>query len=255
MTTPHTQPHRAVILAGGQGTRLRPYTTVLPKALMPVADVPVLEHILHQLKATGFGHVTLAVGHLASLVQACIGDGRRFGLTIDYVQEHVPLGTAGPLRLLHAQLPPHVLVMNADVLCNVPFDQLMATHQQSGAIVTVATYHRKTQIPFGVLNLNGNHITGFTEKPHISHQVSMGVYAVSQHITRYITPNTLFGFDHLLASLLADNQPVKAFPFDGYWMDMGCVAHYEQVQEDMAKNPTLLHPWQAAAPTMGLGLQ
>ena len=245
---------QAVILAGGQGTRLRPYTTVLPKALVPVGDVPILDIILRQLKHYGFTHVSLAVGHMASLIQAFVGDGRRWGLTIEYWQEHKPLGTAGPLKLLEKKLPDNFLVMNADVLSNLALSDLFAQHQQSGCVASIATYNRCTPVPFGVISPAGDHTLGgqpsgqhwpigqFTEKPVLNHWVSMGVYAFNRRVLDYIEPDRLFGFDHLMQALLADNQPLQAFAFEGYWMDIGCHTDYEQAVADLTENPHLLLP-------------
>jgi NDP-mannose synthase len=238
----------AVILAGGQGTRLRPFTTILPKALVPVGDVPILDIILRQLRQYGFTHVSLAVGHMASLIQAFVGDGRQWGLSISYWQEHMPLGTAGPLKLLDKTLPDNFLVMNADVLSSLALNDLFARHEQSGSIATIATYNRPTPVPFGVISPagqpDGNHwrIGQFTEKPVLNHWVSMGVYVFNRRVLHYILPDRLFGFDHLMQALLADNQPLQAYAFDGYWMDIGCHTDYEQAVTDLANHPDLLLP-------------
>jgi NDP-mannose synthase len=242
--------NQAIILAGGQGTRLRPYTTVLPKALVPIGDVPILDIILQQLKHYGFERVTLAVGHMASLIQTFVGDGRRWGLTITYVQEHKPLGTAGPIKLLSEGLPDNFLVMNSDVLSSLALDQLFAQHQQSGALATIASFNRQVTVPFGVLTTQQPadaigedwRITQFVEKPVLHHWISMGVYAFNKHVVNYIEPDTLFGFDHLMQALLAANQPVQAFPFYGYWLDIGCISDYEQAVLDFSRDPGLLLP-------------
>jgi NDP-mannose synthase len=235
---------QAVILAGGQGTRLRPYTTVLPKALIPMGDRPILELLLLQLKHAGFTRVTLAVGHMASVIQSFVGDGRRWGMTIDYVMEHQPLGTAGPLLLLQQQLPEHFLVMNADVLSNIDFNALFTHHCASNAAATIATYNRQTVVPFGVMNVQGpNHtISNFVEKPRLEHWVSMGVYAFNRRILKLIEADRLFGFDHLMHAMLSARETVQAYPFEGYWRDIGCIEDYEQAVNDLKTYPSLMGP-------------
>ena len=212
---------RAVILAGGRGTRLRPYTVVLPKPLMPIGEFPILEVIVRQLARAGFDHVTMAVNHQAELIKAFFRDGGKWGMRIDYSLEDRPLGTMGPLRLI-ADLPEHFLVMNGDVLTDLDFAQLFEAHVASGAIFTISSSRREEIIDYGVLETDGNgRLTGFREKPRSRYEVSMGVYMLSARAVDYIPRDRLYGFDHLMLDLVAANERVAVRRFDGYWLDIG----------------------------------
>lgn len=212
---------RAVILAGGRGTRLRPYTVVLPKPLMPIGEFPILEVIVRQLARAGFDHVTMAVNHQAELIKAFFHDGSKWGIRIDYSLEDRPLGTMGPLRLI-ADLPEHFLVMNGDVLTDLDFAALFDQHVAAGAIFTISSSRREEMIDYGVLDTdNDGRLTGFREKPRSHYEVSMGVYIVSARAVGYVPADRLYGFDHLMLDLLAAKEPVIVRRFDGYWLDIG----------------------------------
>jgi NDP-mannose synthase len=212
---------RAVILAGGQGTRLRPYTVVLPKPLMPIGEFPILEVIVRQLGSAGFDHVTMAVNHQAELIKAFFQDGAKWGMRIDYSLEDIPLGTMGPLRLMSG-LPEDFLVMNGDVLTDLDFARLFDDHVRSGAIFTVSSSRREEIIDYGVLDTDGNgRLTGFREKPRSHYEVSMGVYMLKARVLEYIPRNRLYGFDHLMLDLIAAKEPVAVRRFEGYWLDIG----------------------------------
>lgn len=186
---------RTVILAGGKGTRLRPYTVVLPKPLVPVGDMPVMEILVRQLAAQGFRRVTVAVGHLAELIQTFFGDGSKWGLKIDYSIEDRALGTIGPLKLIGG-LAGDFLVMNGDLLTDLDFRRLVAFHRSRKAALTVASYWRNVKVDFGVLRANEHgHVIGFDEKPRIGYLVSMGVYVLNERVLGLIPQGELFGFD------------------------------------------------------------
>ncbi|MDX2177063.1 MAG: sugar phosphate nucleotidyltransferase [Candidatus Sumerlaeia bacterium] len=229
---------RAVVLAGGKGTRLRPYTTVLPKPLMPIGDRPILAIVLERLAEAGFRKVTLSVGHLAEIIMAFCGGGARWGLEIDYAHEDEPLGTIGPLRIIR-DLGPRFLVMNGDVLTDLDLGDLVAFHAASGAEATVATHHRVLGIDFGVLGLDasGTRIAAFTEKPRIEHDVSMGVYVLDGTVLRFVPEGRAFGFDGLMAAMLAEGAPVAAFRHRGAWLDIGRPDDYERAQELFGQAP------------------
>ena len=212
---------RAVILAGGRGTRLRPYTVVLPKPLMPIGEFPILEVIVRQLSAAGFGRVTIAVNRQAELIKAFFQDGAKWGVAIDYSREDEPLGTMGPLRLI-ADLPDHFLVMNGDVLTDLDFVQLFNDHVATGALFTISSSVREETIDYGVLETDGDgRLTGFREKPRSRYEVSMGVYMLNSRVLTFIPPDRLYGFDHLMLDLIAAGEPVRVRRFDGYWLDIG----------------------------------
>jgi NDP-mannose synthase len=212
---------RAVILAGGRGTRLKPYTVVLPKPLMPIGEFPILEVIVRQLARAGFDHVTMAVNHHAELIKAFFQDGAKWGMRIDYSLEDKPLGTMGPLRLIGG-LPAQFLVMNGDVLTDLDFARLFDDHVASGTIFTISSNAREEIIDYGVLETDANaRLTGFREKPRSHYEVSMGVYMLSARVLDYIPPDRLYGFDHLMLDLIAAKEPVMVRRFDGYWLDIG----------------------------------
>jgi NDP-sugar pyrophosphorylase family protein len=221
---------RAVILAGGRGTRLRPYTVTLPKPLVPVGDEPILDIVMRQLKAAGVARVTLAVSHLAELLMAYFGEGARVGLAIDYSRETTPLGTVGPLRLI-ADLPPTFLVMNGDILTDLDFNAFWQRHNASGAIASVGTVDRTSTLDYGVMEVGADGtLTGFREKPEVKHSVSMGVYAFSREILRFVPADTPFGFDNLMLTLLAHGERVRCERHAGRWLDIGRPDDYEAAQ-------------------------
>jgi NDP-mannose synthase len=223
---------RAVILAGGKGTRLLPYTTVLPKPLMPIGDMPILEVVLRQLKAAGIDRVTMAVGHLAELLQAFFGDGKRFGLPIDYSMEEKPLGTVGPLTLI-PDLNGTLLIMNGDVLTTLDYRDLIERHRESGAIVTIASYVRQVKIDFGVIEADAaNVLTGYVEKPKLDYRVSMGIYVFESEVLRYLRPAEYRDFPDLVKTLVAEGKKVISYPFSGYWLDMGRPDDYARAVEE-----------------------
>jgi NDP-mannose synthase len=218
-----------VIMAGGKGVRLRPYTTALPKPLVPIGDsYAILEIVLHQLARAGFTHVTLAINHLGSLIRAFVGDGSRWGLHVDYVEEKTPLSTVGPLFGLRDRLPEHFLVMNGDILTDLDYADLLATHAGSGAPLTVATFERSVKVDFGVVVVQDGAVTEFTEKPTLHYRVSMGVYGISNHILKPYPEGMAFGFDQLMLDLLARGEPPASYDFEGYWLDIGRPEDYDE---------------------------
>lgn len=223
---------KAVILAGGKGSRLAPYTKVIPKPLMPIGDMPILEVLLRQIKRAGVDEVILSVGHMASLLRAFFQEGEQFGTTIRYSYEEEPLGTAGPLTLIEG-LDQTFLVMNGDVLTTLDFADLLTYHHRAGAVVTIAMYNRQVKVDLGVLQLDGGQaITGYIEKPTYDFQVSMGVYVFEPQALDYIPRGCHFDFPNLILRLLNSGQKVIGYPFDGYWQDLGRPDDYEQAIQD-----------------------
>lgn len=211
---------RAVILAGGKGTRLRPYTVVLPKPLMPIGEFPILEVIIKQLAAAGFDHITMAVNHQAEIIKAFFMDGSKWGIRIDYSLEDQPLGTMGPLKLI-GDLPKHFLVMNGDILTDLDFAAFHDAHVQSGHIFTISSHLREQVVDYGVLETTGTKLIGLREKPRMDYEVSMGVYMVSRGALEYVPGNSNYGFDHLMHDLLTAGRDVLVRRFGGYWLDIG----------------------------------
>ena len=233
---------RAVVLAGGMGTRLRPYTVVLPKPLMPIGEYPILEVVIRQLRHAGFGHVTLAVNHQAELIKAFFGDGAKWGLRIDYSLEDKPLGTMGPLRLI-GDLPEHFLVMNGDVLTDLDFAAFHERHVSDDTLFSISAHRREHRIDYGVLDVDpSGALAEFREKPTATYDVSMGIYMVSRAILEYLPADAAYGFDALMLDLLRDRKTVQVRPFEGYWLDIGRPDDYMQaIEEFAAKRDRLLH--------------
>lgn len=224
---------RAVILAGGKGTRLRPYTTLIPKPLVPIGGkYPILEIVIRQLAASGFTHVTLSVNHLAHLLYAFFGDGSQWGIKIDYSKEDAPLSTIGPLTLIK-DLPEDFLVMNGDIITNLDYGDFLRRHQKNKNPITVASYNRSYKVDFGVLTTDSDlYLKSFEEKPFKSFNVSMGIYCLNRSVIEELEPNTFYGFDHLMHDSLKKNRPVKLDPFEGYWYDIGQPEDYDMVNSN-----------------------
>jgi NDP-mannose synthase len=225
---------RVVILAGGLGRRLEPYTNVLPKPLMPVGHSPILEILLRQLKTYDLTDITLAVGYLASLIQAFVGDGSHFGLNIEYSFEHQPLGTVGPLTLV-PNLDSTFMIMNGDLLTSLNFQSLIDFHRASKAIATVATYERHIQISLGVIETDSEqNIISYVEKPSYHFQVSMGISVLEPQVFKYIPQDTRFDMPELICRLIDAQEKVVAYPFqDGYWLDIGRPEDYRKAIDDL----------------------
>jgi NDP-mannose synthase len=225
---------RAVILAGGRGTRLKPYTTVIPKPLVPVGETAIIEILIRRLQKIGITQVTVCLNHFARLVMAFLGDGSQFGLEITYSVEDKPLGTVAPIKLIGG-LPEDFLVMNGDLLTDIDFADLFKYHLDNKSLLTVATYQRKTKIDFGVIepDSQGKKASGFREKPEYSFEVSMGVYVMNRRVLGFVPDNRAYGFDDLMTGLLQQNQEVSLYRFNGYWLDIGRPDDYEKASGDL----------------------
>lgn len=223
---------KAVVLAGGKGTRLAPYTTILPKPLMPIGDMPILEVMLLQMKEAGINHVILTVGHLSELLHAFFKDGSQFGIDITYSYEQCPLGTAGPIALVDG-LNDTFLVTNGDVLTTLNLRELIQFHREQKAIATIATHHRQSKIDLGVIKKNGDfRITGYIEKPVYDFMVSMGIYVFDPAVMPYIKRNEYLDFPDLIKILIAADEKVVAYEFNGYWEDLGRPDDYARASID-----------------------
>ena len=232
---PPTTVSKAVVLAGGRGTRLAPYTSILPKPLMPVGDRSILELVVDQLELAGISDITFCVGYLSHLIRAVFDHRDNEGVEIDYVHEHEAMGTAGPLRLV-GDLDETFIAMNGDVLTNLDYAELVRYHRQHGNVLTIATHDRRIKIDYGVLHLqqlgvNGHaqhRITEFQEKPEIVSSVSMGVYVMEPSVIDFVPEGQAFDLPDLVQALLRANQPVGAFKYDGLWFDIGRKEDYER---------------------------
>jgi NDP-sugar pyrophosphorylase family protein len=241
----------AIILAGGKGTRLAPYTTVLPKPLLPIGDAPILDVVMRQLCYYGFTRVTLAVGYLAHLIEAVFQDGAQQGVSLRYHHEEHPLGTVGPLAQID-DLDEQFLMMNGDVLTTLDYRALFAAHAASGNFLTVATHVRTVCSDYGVLDFDGHdgatrRVCGFREKPTIDHCVSMGVYILDRRVCEFIPAGQRFDLPDLIWRLLEVGLPVGAYRYDGFWLDIGRHEDYAQAIEDFEKLKDAFLPMQATA--------
>ncbi len=230
---------RAVILAGGMGTRLRPYTVVLPKPLMPVGEYPILEVIVRQLAYHGFTHITLAVNHQANLIKAFFGNGENWNIKIDYSLEDKPLSTMAPLKLVK-DLPENFLVMNGDILSDINYGSFYDLHCKQNNIFTISAAARVQVSEYGVLVKNEeNQLIDFKEKPKQEFLVSMGVYMVSKQAVDIIPADTVYGFDHLMLELIKQKRYATIKEHNGYWLDIGRPDDYAQAIEEFEQKKSI----------------
>jgi NDP-sugar pyrophosphorylase family protein len=230
---------QAVIMAGGKGTRLRPFTNILPKPLVPIGEKSIIEIVLNQLERDGFDKVKIVVGYKSALIRAVVGGGDKFGLDISYYQEDEPMGTVGALSMI-GDLDDDFLVMNGDICTDLNFKYLFDTHKSMDVDATVGAYARDERIELGVIETDHNNlITRFTEKPVKSVLVSMGVYALSKSALRLIPQNQYFGFDQLIKSMLVNSPKFRAFAFvySGIWYDIGRFDDYERMLQAFGGDP------------------
>lgn len=242
---------KAVILAGGKGSRLGPYTTVLPKPLLPIGDRAILDVVVRQLKQHGFTDLTFAVGYLAHLIRAVFSDGAGHDVSIAYHEEEQPLGTAGALATVEG-LDETFLAMNGDVLTALDYGKLYDTHRKAGNLLTIATHRRVVRTDYGVIHVNGanagtDQVIGYEEKPEIPYVVSMGVYVAEPEILEHIPSGERFDVPDLVIKLLDAGLPVGSYLYDGYWLDIGrhddyerAIAEYEELKSQLFPQPDLV---------------
>jgi len=224
-----------VIMAGGRGSRLAPYTTVLPKPLMPLGDRPIIDVLIRQVVAAGAEGVSISVGHLGGIIESWVGR-EEYGVPVSFLYEDEPLGTAGALR--GADVDDVFLAMNGDVLTTLAFADLLAGHRGSGALATVAVTERTTQVEYGVVHADEfGRLVGLEEKPKLRYTVSMGVYAFDPEVRELIAPGEAIDFPDLLWRAVEAGRPVAIHPFEGYWRDIGNPDDYEQAIADFAEDP------------------
>ena len=234
-------PVQAVVLAGGRGTRLAPYTSVLPKPLMPIGERSILELVLGQLTSCGVPKVTLCVGYLAHLIEAVIGDRSPDGMEISYVHEQDALGTAAPLRLVPG-LDGTFIAMNGDILTTIDYNALVKHHREKKNLITIATHERPIKIDYGVLRVGRNgssgRVVGFQEKPEMTSTVSMGIYVFEPRALDFIPADGYFDFPQLVHALLEAGEPVGVYPYTGLWFDIGRREDYERAVEAWVPSTT-----------------
>lgn len=223
---------KAIILAGGKGTRLAPYTAVFPKPLMPIDGMPILEIILRQLRHFAIKDLIFTVSpHSESLLSAYFGDGKKYGVKISYSREEKPLGTAGPLSSISG-LPETFLVMNGDILTTLPYPRLISYHRRKGGIVTIAMSQKKVGVDLGVMEFDHQYrLTRYVEKPTYAYSVSMGIYVFEKRVLKYIPPGKFLDFPGLIQKLLEGGEKVLCYPSKDFWLDIGRHEDYEEAQK------------------------
>lgn len=232
----------AVILAGGKGTRLKPFTITIPKPLLPVGDVPILEVVIRQLAAAGVKRVVLSIGHMAHLFSALLGDGRRWGVSVEYSFEDTPLGTAGPLRLIK-DLGEQFIVMNGDVLTTLDYRALLDEHKTMKAHATVALAQREVRIDYGVVvPSNTGLLSNYLEKPVTPYLVSMGINVLSNECLSYIPDGRPFDIPELMIALVRGGKRVYCYRTDCYWQDIGRFDDYQLASHDFTQDPNRFLP-------------
>ena len=224
---------RAGILAGGKGTRLAPYTTVFPKPLMPIGEMPILEIVLRQLAHHGIQDITLAVGYLAELLMAYCGDGSKFGLRLDYSREELPLGTAGPISLIE-DIQETFLVMNGDLLTTIDYSAMWKYHEERGAIATLASYRREVKIDLGVIESEEGWVKDYIEKPTYHYAVSTGIYIFNPEVLKYVERGMRLDLPELILRLIHAGEKVNIYNFDGYWLDIGRHDDYDSAVQEFS---------------------
>lgn len=241
---------KAIILAGGKGTRLRPYTTIFPKPLVPIGNRPIIDIVIHQLAHYGFTDVVLSVGHLAELIQAYFYSKQHEYPTVElsYVREENPLGTAGPVRLVPGLGDAPFLVMNGDVLTTLNYAKMMEYHRTSGSLLTLGIYEKRIKIDLGVIETDtAGRVVGFTEKPEKSFPVSVGINIYSPQVLNYIEPNEYLDFPTLVCRLVEQGERVMSYVCDGYWLDIGNQDDYMKAQEEFEGRKAEFLPTSASA--------
>ena len=231
---------KAVIQAGGKGTRLRPYTLVLPKPLMPVSGTPVIELLLKWLRRNGTTEAYITTGYLGHLLKALCGDGNQWDMAITYSEEPEPLGTVGALTLLSEQLDDTFLVLNGDLITDLDISALRKFHDSHDGLLTIGVTSKLVNIDLGVLDLDSHEITAFNEKPTLKYQVSMGVYCMEPGVLEFIPRGVPFGVDNLIHAMLDKNSKVCAYQHDGMWMDIGRPEDFEIAQDVFEENRQLI---------------
>ncbi len=228
---------KAMILAGGMGTRLRPLTFSIPKPLLPVGEKPILQKIVEQLRDAGVTDIVLATGYQAELVRAFCGDGSRFGVSVTYVHEHHPLGTAGPASALKGQLPSGelLLLMNGDLITDLNFGEFAESSRASGCDLSVAYAKYTYRSPFGVLSIADGAVQGVAEKPETEYAISAGIYCLSSAALDLIPEDKFFTMPNLMTTLLAAGKRIHAFPITGTWMGLESIEHFNEAVQRLPR--------------------
>lgn len=223
---------KAVILAGGKGSRLQPYTLVLPKPLMPVGNLPVIEILLKWLRRNGIKEIYITIGYLGKLIRSICSDGSQWDLQIEYSEEPEALGTIGPIQLLKDRLDETFLVLNGDLITDFDLHSFIKFHKERKGLLTIGVTEKEIKVDLGVVGSANGRMTEFQEKPTLKYQVSMGIYCMEPEILKIVPKGVPFGFDDLIFAMFDKDIPVYIFRHTGYWLDIGRHEDFARVQED-----------------------
>lgn len=231
---------KAVIQAGGQGTRLKPYTLVLPKPLMPVGEYPIIEILLKWLRRSNVSDIYVTTGYLGHLIKAFCGNGEQWDCKIHYSEEFEPLGTIGPLHQIREHLDDTFLVLNGDLLTDLDIYKFCEFHHSHSGLLTVGTTNKRVKVDLGVLQTatDSECVASFQEKPSFDYQVSMGIYCMEPELFKFVPKGIPFGFDDLMHSMLKENEKIHAYQHKGLWMDIGRPEDYKMAQKLLLENET-----------------
>lgn len=222
---------KAVILAGGLGTRLKPFTETIPKPLLPVGEKAILEIQLERLKEHGFDEIYLATNHKSEYIKNFFGNGSRYGVKLIISKEDKPLGTAGPIKLLQAQLTEPFVVMNGDILSLINFTKFYEHSKLKGTCLTISIKKEITPFEFGNICFKDDYVTDIEEKPNLITYILAGIYVMTPEIFDFIPDGAYFGMDLLIKRLLAEHKPIAKYEMSEYWLDIGRASDYEKANE------------------------
>jgi len=233
---------KAVVLAGGRGTRLRPLTFSVPKPLLPIGEKPILEIILKNFKKFGITEVIISVGYQGELIKAFCGDGTKFGFSVDYVDEEKPLGTAGPLSLMRNFFVEgeQFVLMNGDIFTQLDFSRMIDFHKRESHCMTIGYRAYEHKLPFGVLELDGNKLCNIVEKPGMSFNVSAGIYVLDASAVDVVPDSTFFTMPELATELLKRKRRVGAYLIEEYWLGIENIGHFNEAINELNKVESLV---------------
>lgn len=223
---------KVVIMAGGLGTRLRPFTHIIPKPLLPLGEQTILEITINKLKKHGFKEFILATNYKSDMFEAYLKDGSHLGVNITYSRETMPLGTAGPLKLLASELDEPFIVINGDIITNLDFSKLYRAHVSSNSKMTVVTKILQTPLQYGIVKGEGDLVSGIDEKPNLKFEILAGIYVLSPEVLSLIPGEASYNMPQLIRDLIASGQTVRKYILEDYWLDIGQMESYERAQKD-----------------------